>query len=127
MRINSAILGALLFCNLIGADSLYASPSDIEVTFENKSDWAIGQLYLSPTKTDQWGPDQLGEDIINTGESFKLHGIPVGKYDLKIIDEDDDSCIVSGVKIAANESVILTNEMLVGCQAATEEESEDEE
>jgi hypothetical protein len=97
------------------------------INFQNLSDWAIHELYLSPSKAEKWGPDQLTDKVINNGESFELSGIPVGKYDLKIVDEEGDECVVAGVKIADSETVVINNEILVGCQKATAESAEDEE
>ena len=97
------------------------------VQFKNNSDWTIEELYLSPTAENHWGPDQLGEDVIAKGDSLTLSGITSRKYDLRIVDEDGDECIVKGVSIKESESVAIGNADLVGCQAATAEDEESEE
>ena len=99
-----------------------AFAENINVNFENKSAWAIHEMYLSTTKTNEWGPDQLGNHTIEPGESFELRGVPVGKYDFKLVDEDGDECVVSDIKVLASEHVVITDKDLLGCQAATEEE-----
>ena len=94
----------------------------ISIKFDNKSQFAIHHLFLSPVKENEWGPDQLGdkdEDVIEPGETFTLNQIAPNKYDVKIVDEDDDECVVAGVKIAANETVTLNDADLVGCQVAS--------
>lgn len=119
-----ALLGVLLL-----ASSVWAEAKN-EIEFQNKTDWAIHNLYFAKSKETDWGPDQLGtksNDIIAPGASFKLTSIPPGKYDMKIVDEDGDECVVAGVKVAASETVVLTNDLLVGCQNATAEQSEGEE
>ena len=109
---------------LMSASNAFAAH---KVQFENQSAWAIQELYLSPTKADQWGPDQLNEHVINKGETFELSGIPTGKYDVRLVDDEGDECILEGVKIVESEKVVINDENLVGCQAATEASEEIEE
>jgi hypothetical protein len=83
----------------------------------NKSDWELNHFYLSPTGEDEWGPDQLGEDVIATDESFSLNQIPCDSYDVKLVDEEDDECIVEDVDICGgSESWVITNKILLACQ-----------
>ena len=100
----------------------------VSVKFTNKSDYSIHHIFLSGVKEDEWGPDQLGDgdsDTIEPGASFTLTDSAPNKYDLKIVDEDQDECVIGGVKIAASEAVTITNQDLVGCQMASAEENED--
>jgi hypothetical protein len=91
------------------------------VKIVNKSDWEIHHFYLSSTDDDDWGPDQLGDDVISTGESFLLKQIPCDSYDVKLVDEDDDECEVEDVDICGGaESWTITNKILLGCQAETQ-------
>jgi hypothetical protein len=53
--------------------------------------------------------------------------IPTNKYDMKLVDGDGDECVVEGIKVAASEKVVITDENLIGCQAATEMEGSEEE
>src|SRR5262245_15429731 len=98
--------------------------SDVKVKLINNSNFEIHEMYLSPTKTNEWGPDQLRDHVIAKNASFELQGIPVGKYDLKLVDEDGDECVVAAVKMAADEDVEINDALLVGCQAATAEADE---
>jgi hypothetical protein len=80
-------------------------------------------FYVSPTKTDKWGDDQLGEDTISKGEKFKLTGIPCGTYDVKLVDEDGDACVIAGQKLCGAEYTWkVTNELVAACAAAAEAE-----
>src|SRR5262245_19189123 len=69
------------------------------VTVVNQSDWTIEEFYLSSSEDEEWGPDQLGEQVIGTGESFKLNNIPCDTYDVMLVDEDGDDCVVEAVDI----------------------------
>jgi hypothetical protein len=89
------------------------------VTVENHSDWEMHHFYVSPTKQDKWGPDQLGEETISKGKSFKLTGIPCGTYDAKLVDEDGDACVITGAKLCGAEYTWkITNDLVQSCAAA---------
>lgn len=105
---------------LIAAPAL-AAKSDSQVEIVNRSDWDIHQLYLSSVDEDEWGPDQLGDEIIPSGGSFTLHSIPCDDYDVQLIDEDGDACVVSGVSLCGDsDRWIINNKDLLSCQVASE-------
>jgi hypothetical protein len=90
------------------------------ITVVNQSDWTITELYLSPADEAEWGPDQLAEHVIEPGASFKLSGIPCATWDVRLVDEDEDECVVEGVDICANkETWTITSKDLLRCQAAS--------
>ncbi|HEX6900763.1 MAG TPA: hypothetical protein VF789_13640 [Thermoanaerobaculia bacterium] len=100
---------------------LHAAPKKATVKVVNKSDWQIDHFYLSSSDDDEWGPDQLGDDVIGSGESFSLKNIPCDNYDVMLVDEDGDECVVEAVDICGGaESWVITNKILLGCQAASE-------
>lgn len=87
------------------------------VTIVNRADWDIYELYLSPVGDDEWGPDQLGEDVIGKGDSFELHSIPCDDYDVMIVDEDGDECIIEEVDLCMDdEEWVIKNKDLLACQ-----------
>lgn len=101
------------------APAALAAKKTSDVNIVNKSDWAIAELYLSPSNADAWGPDQLAEHVIEPGTSFKLTGIPCNTFDVKLVDEDGDECVVPQVDICANsETWTITSKDLLRCQAA---------
>ena len=54
---------------------------------------------------------------IKTGGSFKLNNIPCDSYDVKLIDEDGDQCVVGGVDLCAqSDHWVITSDELVACQ-----------
>lgn len=98
-----------------------AAASDSQVTIVNKSDWQIHQLFLSSVDEAEWGPDQLGNEIIDTDGRFTLHGIPCDDYDVRLVDEDGDECVVGGVALCGDrDKWFITNDDLLTCQAETE-------
>ena len=120
---RSITCGALALLGLfVCAAPALAGKNDSEITLKNKSRWAIHELYFSATSERGWGEDQLGKHTIGTGESFTLTGIPCDKYDVRLVDEDGDECVVESVAVCADsESWKITDRDLLGCQAATEQ------
>ena len=117
MSMKHAALAALVA--LAFASSAQAGKYDSVVTVRNDSLWEIHQLYLSSVDEEEWGPDQLGEQIIDAqGGSFKLSGVPCDSYDVRLVDEDGDECVVREVELCAgNETWKITDEDLLACQA----------
>ena len=104
---------------ITGAGSYTPPSTTSSVEIVNNSWWSIYQLYLSPTSSSEWGPDQLGAEVISSeGDTFSLNGIPCDNYDVKIIDEDGDACEIRGISLCGSnqERWEITNENLLGCQ-----------
>ncbi len=117
--LRSSLPALVLAAALPAAAFAAAKQSDVKIT--NKTDWEIHHFYLSSTDEENWGPDQLGEDVIDTGESFVLADIPCDEYDVKLVDEEGDECVVGAVDICGKgEEWQLTSKDLLECQAATE-------
>ena len=97
-----------------------AQAANSSVVIKNKSDWEIHQFFLSPVDTDDWGPDQLGDNVISTGDTFTLKSIPCDTYDVMLVDEDGDECVVPEVDICSGqEGWIINNDDLLDCEAET--------
>jgi hypothetical protein len=101
-----------MFAVVFGAYMLKSSSTEAQrrtatVTIRNNSDWNLNHFYVSPHNQNTWGPDQLGAEIIGNGESFTLTDIPCDAYDLKLVDEDGDQCIITDIDIC-NEDLVWT-------------------
>jgi len=91
-----------------------------DVTITNRTDWEIHELYLSSADDENWGPDQLGEEVLGKGDSFTLQGIPCDDYDVRLVDEEGDECIVAAVDICGeSQQWTITSGDLLQCQAGT--------
>jgi hypothetical protein len=84
----------------------------------NNSDWDIHHFYLSAIDDSRWGPDQLGADILESGgDAFTLSDIPCDSYDVKVVDEDDDECVVEDVDLCRDHTVWkISNKELLSCE-----------
>ena len=114
-----ALVAAVLFAMTALALPLpsKASAQKAEFMIVNKSDWDIYHLYLSRTDKESWGPDQLGDNVIRHSESYTLKNIPCGEYDIKVVDEDGDECIIEDVVMCKDHTHWdITNKELARCQ-----------
>jgi hypothetical protein len=95
-----------------------AASDNSTIHIKNKSDWEIHHFFLSPTDQDHWGADQLGKQVIPVGGNFELHKVPCDSYDIKLVDEDGDECVIGGVDICASkEGWVITNDELLDCES----------
>jgi hypothetical protein len=115
-----ALVGAVMLALTVGLLPAlsHAQPQRAEFMIVNNSDYDIHQLFLSPTHKDTWGPDQLGDKVIEkSGGSFTLHSIPCGHYDIKVVDEDGDACVIEDVIMCKDHTHWnLTNKELARCE-----------
>lgn len=90
------------------------------VKLTNASSWAIRNVYLTPFDAEHWGRDQLGTHTLKTGASLELTGIACDTYDIRLVDEEGDACIIQDVDLCLQDARwTLDNDELVGCQAET--------
>ncbi|MBA3766657.1 MAG: hypothetical protein H0W99_06655 [Acidobacteria bacterium] len=117
------IIGStLVLAVILGAFALLpvrsqAEPQGGEFMIANKSRFTIYRLYLSPSNNRRWGKDQLGRRTIKPGGEFTLNRIPCGLYDIKVQDEDGDSCEIREVSMCRDHTHWdLTTDALLKCE-----------
>ncbi len=104
----------LILCPIPASD---AGAQAASATLVNGSDFDIYAMYLSPTHESHWGLDQLRKHVLESGTSFTLNGIPCGDYDLKLVDEDGDACVITEQNLCGDTGDwVLTNEALLECE-----------
>ena len=105
----------------LAASPALAGKGDSKVIIVNKSAWAIHEMYFSPTDETEWGEDQLGAQTIETDDQFTLTGVPCDSWDVKVVDEDGDECVIEAVALCADtDKWVINDKDLLGCQAASE-------
>ena len=78
-----------------------ASAQDAKQDFKlvNKTGYELKALYVSQSKSDDWGDDILGQDVLGDGQVVNVHFSPKAHtchWDLKVTYSDDDSSAVWG-------------------------------
>jgi hypothetical protein len=111
-------LAGVVACGFMSSSAPSFAQGRANVTIKNKSQWEIHHLFLSATTESEWGPDQLGDNIISAeGGTFLLKNIPCDSYDVKLVDEDGDECVVEDVDLCgSSEGWVITNDDLLECE-----------
>jgi hypothetical protein len=87
------------FAAVVAAVLTFAVPAvaqDAKQDFKmvNATGYELKALYVSPSKSDDWGDDILGQDVLSDGQVVNVHFSPkvhTCKWDLKVTYSDDDS------------------------------------
>lgn len=93
--------------------------SAADVVFVNQSSWEIHEIYFSPAKQKSWGEDHLEDEVLQKGDSLTLTGVTRGKWDVRVVDEDGDQCVLEDVRIDGADKWVITDKELLACQAAS--------
>jgi hypothetical protein len=117
-------LGLLIVCIALGAvavllpllSSAKSRAATTSIRVVNNSSWEIRHLYLSPADQDNWGPDQLNETVLRTGDSFVLNNATCNGGQVKVVSEDKDGCFLSSVVSCATDAAwTITNDATPNC------------
>jgi hypothetical protein len=95
----------------------FAAGKKSTVKIINQSKWEIHHIFLSSTEDESWGPDQLEDSVLGKGESLTITSIPCDLYDVKVVDEDGDECIIEQVDLCGNNAYWkITDKDLLACE-----------
>lgn len=84
-----------------------------DFTLVNKTGLIINELYVSPSDDDEWGEDVLGRDVLKNNERVDIsfsRKEKACKWDLKIVDEDDDPIVWEDIDLCKAEEITLKYE-----------------
>jgi hypothetical protein len=116
-RILQGIPLLLVFTALLTPSALPAQ-SRVSLEVRNDSGYAINVVNASPTWDGDWGRDRLGNSTLPSGYHVPVNLSP-DSYDLRLIDEDGDTCILHGFPVYSNRTLRVTHERLIGCELQT--------
>lgn len=112
-------LAYLVLAAVVGGTAAIAAPPAWwkgSLTVHNESDYDIHHLFLAPAHKRKWGKDWLGKDVLEPGESFLITGLDCTDYDIKVVDEEGDECIVEDVDFCLEDLTWeVTNRELARC------------
>jgi hypothetical protein len=72
-------------------------------------------MCISSTSSNYWGSDRLGFDTLYPNYRSDLALNP-GSYDMKLVDQDGDSCIIRNVNVSYGETWTITDDTLLACE-----------
>src|SRR5688572_12727262 len=88
-----------------------------KVKIINQSKWEIHHVFLSPSDDERWGPDLLEDEILVKGDVLTLSNIDCDLWDIKVVDEDGDECVIEEVDLCGDESYWkITDKALLECE-----------
>jgi len=121
MKLNIAarFISAIAALALIAGSnaSFVQAQSGYTVQIENRSDYGIYQIRMSSASDRDWERDLLGAGVLPSGYHITLpERFFPGYYDLKLVDEDGDICVVSNVRVNGNTTWDITNSWLLNCE-----------
>ena len=94
---------------------MYAKKATVKII--NQSKWEIHHIFLSSSEDEEWGPDQLEDDILAKGDSLTLTDIECNDYDIRVVDEDGDECVIEQVDLCGDHSYWkITDKDLLECE-----------
>ena len=106
-----------LFAGLAAAPAFAAPEKKATVKLINQSKWEIHHIFLSSSTDGEWGPDQLEDEVLAKGASLTLKNIPCDDYDIKVVDEDGDECVIEKVSLCGDDSYWkITDKALLECE-----------
>jgi hypothetical protein len=105
MKKTVYLLAVCLLTMTLGAStpvktkSATTAPKIIKV--KNTTNFDIDEIYLSPVEEEDWGDDILDPDeVLEPGEVIEVE-IDCGKWDVKLVAEDNSACEIAAVNVCA--------------------------
>jgi hypothetical protein len=107
-------------CLALSLFAMTAAPADadynrVDFTIRNASSYDIYGIFMSRSADENWHRDLLGTGVLSSGSRVSLTAQP-DTYDLKLVDEDGDTCIVKGISVYQDKVWRITNSWLLGCE-----------
>jgi hypothetical protein len=105
-----------LFLPVAGCATEDGGDGSSTLTVENHSSVSLIEMNLSPTTSISWGADLLGTDVLEPGDVVHFSGVDCGTYDIRIVDETNDACILDSVDLCLSNAVwSIDDAELVAC------------
>ena len=104
---------------LAGAASVSAKAGTNYFAYNNTAVTTFKGVYLAPTGTTHWGPNQaLNDDDkeLDFGERLTLTGLNPGLYDVKLVDQKGRTCIMHRVNLTKQTSFEIRDASLTHCK-----------
>lgn len=103
-----------------GSESAFVTMATVKVV--NGTSWTIKEMYMRASGETDWGRELLGDNVVIDAEGGEhtVRQIPCGDYDVRLVDEDGDECVIEGQNLC-DEGLTweFTSEDLLACQSDT--------
>ena len=109
MRILMLAVTALVIVGL--GPTAMAQDAKQDFRLVNKTGYEVKDVYVSPTKTDDWGDEVLGRgNRLADGQGVDIHFNPrtrTCRWDLKVVYSDDDKAVWRDINLCEVDKITL--------------------
>ncbi len=92
----------------VAALLLGACTTNSSITVDNESDFVITDIYLTDTNSSSWGPNLIGGDQLNPGETLRID-TTCGTYDAMLVDETGVTCELDALDLCLDDALWVIN------------------
>jgi hypothetical protein len=82
---------------------------DTRFTVVNRSSATVEQLYFSHASMRGWGDDQLGQNILQSGNSTSFRAANEGAYDFRVVWTNGRSAELRGINVCVASTITITS------------------
>lgn len=116
---KALLVGALTLAAALVPTMATAQNGTRTFTVFNYSHYRIDHMYVSPIGYRTWGGDRLGRNYLYPNQRADMYVARI-QYDVMLIDQDGDRCVVPNVDFRYGESWTITDDVLVLCEVFSE-------
>ena len=108
MRMKVLFAALLMLCS-----SSLVMAADYYVDITNRTGYTIYYMYVSPEDSKSWEEDVLGSDVLMNGDTRRvtLTGYKSPLFDIRLVDEDDDSYTFWNVDVSTRDIVVTLDNL----------------
>ena len=105
-----------LWISLLCLLMLVAPGSAADLVIVNEAHFSIiHQLYIAPAKSNNWSENKLQTRKVARTERFTISNVAPGVYDLKVVDDDNHTCVFTDIGIDQTKEWQLTDNAMINC------------
>lgn len=101
---------ALSACTSDGVSQpVHAGGCDSRFQVVNRSSGVVERLYFSSSNNNEWGADQLGQNVLGRGRMATYRASYAGNYDFKVVWSNGESAELRQVNVCRASRITVTN------------------
>jgi hypothetical protein len=114
---NMLFTAAILIPAALTTATAQAQRGEETFRISNESSYRIDHVYMTRSSYQNWGSDVL-YGYMQPNQYLDLT-VDAGRYDVRVVDRDGDSCVISNVDVFEGEVWHLTDARLLACELVT--------
>jgi hypothetical protein len=78
---------------------------DSSLTITNDSSYTLLEINLAAIDDPNWGPDLLGAEVLDPGDSLVITEIDCDTYDVRVVDDTNAECVLTELDLCFDDAV----------------------